>query len=651
MADLALFRQEAYRLLRQYWGYEDFRPRQLSIMEAVVEGRDVMAVLPTGSGKSLCYQLPALYLPGGALIISPLIALMNDQVAWARKRGIPAVALHSGMDPAILEQSLERMSAGMYKLVYVSPERLRSTRFLEALAGWKFGFLAVDEAHCISQWGHEFRPAYLEIVHLRQAYPQMPVMAVTATATRQVREDIIRLLDLHHPFEVTGSFSRANIHYAVVRTEDKLHALLQIVKTNPGSKLVYCRDRRTTVQVARWLSEQGIPAAAYHAGLTYEEREQRQQAWLTGNTENMVCTNAFGMGIHKDDVRVVIHYHMPESLEAYFQESGRAGRDGLPAQATALVGLHDLDQLQKWVLSRYPDLETVRQVFASLMNYLQIPAGTGGGRAFDFYLPDFCQRFGYRPMVVQAVLRILEWEGWLYRTDAVVHPSVARFQISRSDLLELQQIYPLEASVAEILLRLYPGIADVPVAIEEGQIARHVGASRMQVSDALMQMHQMGWIMYRASYESPQLMLLADRPPVAALFLKAEHVHFLKERALERLRQVRQYLDATSCRMQVAAAYFGEQADDSCRHCDLCEQRMSVHSGSARLEDIMMRILELLRKPCTSDEIYRALPDIDRKKIRQVIDHLLAEAYIGMDPAGRLWVYNSSSRSNIRMAD
>jgi ATP-dependent DNA helicase RecQ len=269
---IAIFRQEAYQLLKKYWGYESFRPQQLSIMEAVVAGRDVMAVLPTGSGKSLCYQLPALYLPGGALIISPLIALMNDQVARAREKGIPAVAIHSGMEPMMLEHTLEQLSAARYRLVYVSPERLRSRRFLDALAQWKFAFIAVDEAHCISQWGHEFRPAYLDIIHLRQMYPQLPVIAVTATATLQVREDIICQLGLQQPVMVAESFFRGNIHYAVVRTEDKFHALYQLVRAQSGSKLVYCRDRRTTVQLARWLAEQGTSVSAYHAGLSYDER-------------------------------------------------------------------------------------------------------------------------------------------------------------------------------------------------------------------------------------------------------------------------------------------------------------------------------------------------------------------------------------------
>jgi len=650
MDRVSIFRREAHRLLKKYWGYDIFRPQQLAIMEAVVAGRDVLAILPTGSGKSLCYQLPALYLPGGALIISPLIALMNDQVASAREKGIPAVAIHSGMDSAMLEHALEQLSAGAYKLVYVSPERLRSGRFLEALAQWKFDFIAVDEAHCISQWGHEFRPAYLEIVHLRQLYPRLPVMAVTATATLQVREDISRQLRLNQPVIVIGSFSRDNIHYAVVRTEDKFHTLHQVVRTQPGAKLVYCRDRRTTVQLARWLAEQGISAAAYHAGLSYEEREQRQQAWLDGRIEVMACTNAFGMGIHKDDVRLVAHFHMPESLEAYFQETGRAGRDGLPARAIALVGLHDMEQLERWVLSRYPDLEQVRQVFASLMNYLQIPAGTGGGRAFDFYLPEFCQRFGYAPSLVQAVLRILEWEGWLYRTDAIVHPSRVQVNLSREDLLQIQAMHPLEVTIAEALLRLYPGVVDIPVAMDEHEIARRVGASRTQLVEMLWHMHQRGWILYRAAYESPQLVLLADRPPVDALFLKAENVHFLKERALERLRQVKQYLDATSCRMQIAAAYFGEEAREACQHCDICEQNSHRTSGEPR-GDLVVRMLTLLREPRSPDEIDRALPDVDKKRIRQVIDYLLAEGYAGIDAAGRLWLYSSSSLSNIKMAD
>ncbi|MBX5437983.1 MAG: RecQ family ATP-dependent DNA helicase [Thermoflavifilum sp.] len=645
------FRRQAYHLLRQYWGYETFRSPQLSVMEALVAGQDVLAVLPTGSGKSLCFQLPALYFPRGALIISPLIALMNDQVAGAREKGIPATAIHSGMDPAQLGFVLDQLAAGAYRLVYVSPERLRSARFLEALANWNFDFVAVDEAHCISQWGHEFRPAYLEIASLRELYPQRPILAVTATATRQVREDIVRQLRMQHPVEIVSSFFRENIHYSVVHTEDKFHVLLDLIRTHPGSKLVYCRDRRTTVQLARALGEQGMAAAAYHAGLDYALREQRQQDWVNDRVETMICTNAFGMGIHKDNVRMVVHFHMPESLEAYFQETGRAGRDGLPAKAIVLVGLHDVEQLESWVLSRYPDAETVRGVYASLMNFLQIPAGSGSGRAFDFYLPAFCQRFGYRPALVHAVLRILEWEGWLYRTDAIVHPPRIQIMIRRDELIHIQHIHPLETALVEILLRLYPGIAEVPVVVDERQIAKHAGAPQPQVVDLLWQMHQRGWIKYQSSYESPQLIFLADRPPAATLFIRAETTHFLKQNALERLEQVRQYLDAACCRIRVAAGYFGEDTRQDCGCCDICEQKRQELSDDARLEDILARILELLRKPSTPKEIYQALPGMDKNRIQQVLDHLLAEAYIGMDASGRLRLYNSSSRSNIRMAD
>ncbi|MCL6523278.1 MAG: RecQ family ATP-dependent DNA helicase [Thermoflavifilum sp.] len=635
MDPVADFRLKATQILRSYWGYSSFRPHQLTLMDAIVQGRDAFAILPTGAGKSLCYQLPAVYLPGGALVISPLIALMNDQVSQALQKKIPAVAIHSGLSLHALHRAFDQMASGVYKLVYISPERLRSKNFREALSAWAFDFVAVDEAHCISQWGHDFRPAYLEISHLRHEFPNIPFMALTATATPQVRDDILRQLALRNPVEVMADFFRENIHYAVWETENKPQAVFAALSSQPGSKLVYCRDRKTTIELMRWLTAKGLSVAAYHAGLPREERDAAQEAWLRGEIETMVCTNAFGMGIHRDDVRLVLHVHMPESLEAYFQESGRAGRDGQPARAIALVGKNDVEQTRKWILSRYPDAETVRQVFAALMNYLQLPLGTGEGKSFDFDIHDFCHRFRVKLSTTLAVLRALEIEGWLYCTDAVVRPAQVMLRASREEWFQLRSAHQLGWELAEILMRNYPGITEVPVVVNEQELARKLHAGVEQVINELQQLHRQGWLMYMPAHESPQLVLLADRPAADQLYFQYSPVQFLKKRALDRLQVVSQYLSTETCRMSVAANYFGVNATEACRHCDRCDQ--SSHLAPLSTQELISQILRKLEHPQMPQELYGAFPESMKTRVQQTLDYLLAEGYLQMDAWGRLW--------------
>src|SRR5580658_8506555 len=429
-------------LLRQHWRYTSFRPQQEEIIQSVLAGKDVLALLPTGGGKSLCFQLPALARPGLCLVVSPLIALMKDQVDSLRRKNITAFFLHTGMNRRELAATLQTAAGSNCKFLYVSPERLETELFSEWLPSLNVRLIAVDEAHCISQWGYDFRPSYLRIAALRTALPGVPFLALTASATPGVMTDIADRLELKEPVVFRQSFTRPNLSYSLFREAGKIQKIIQILEKVPGSGIVYCKTRRATREISEWLTRQGIPAAEYHAGLSRVERDERQDGWLKDRIRVIVSTNAFGMGIDKPAVRTVIHADVPESIESYYQESGRAGRDGERAYAVLLVTAGDEDRLESLPDARYPPVTTIREVYQQLMNYLQLPSGSGEGQYFDFDLADFCRRFECGMSMVTDVLRLLEQEGVLSFHQQVSLPPRVQFITGKDGIYEFEAGHP-----------------------------------------------------------------------------------------------------------------------------------------------------------------------------------------------------------------
>ncbi len=449
---------QPHAILKKYWGYQEFRPGQLAIIEAILKAKDALAILPTGGGKSICYQVPALQISGICLVVSPLIALMKDQVENLRSKQITAYALYSGMSRKEVINTLQVASTSNCKFLYVSPERLESDLFQEYLPGLNVQLIAVDEAHCISQWGYDFRPPYLRIAQLREELPDVPILALTASATPLVQEDIVNKLQLKNPEWVKQSFARPNLSYSVFDVEIAIPKICTILNQVKGSSIIYCRTRKRTQEIASLLQAQGIEASFYHAGLEASTRQERQAAWKNNQSPVMVCTNAFGMGIDKPDVRTVIHVGIPDCLENYYQEAGRAGRDGNKSYAVLLFTSRDKEELLESITERFPSLASIREVYQSIANYLQLPVGSGEGQYFDFDWTAFIHRFKLPAPLVLHALKILEQEGWLDYNEAVFLPPHIQFIAPRMIIESLEQEHPDLDVLSKALLRTYSGI-------------------------------------------------------------------------------------------------------------------------------------------------------------------------------------------------
>ncbi|MDB5253016.1 MAG: ATP-dependent helicase RecQ [Flaviaesturariibacter sp.] len=500
--------------MHRYWGYDSFRPFQEEIIQAVTGGADVLALLPTGGGKSVCYQVPALAQEGICLVISPLIALMKDQVENLNRRGILAAAIYTGMSRRAIVQTLKNVAHGPYKLLYVSPERLETGLFKEYLPALGVNLIAVDEAHCISQWGYDFRPSYLRIAALRKELPHVPVLAVTASATEDVQRDIVAKLELADQKVFRQPFLRPNLSYSAFRPDSKLSRLVEIVKKVPGTGIVYCRSRRRTVEIAELLQMHGIAAGAYHAGLGAEKRAQQQQDWIEDRTRIMVCTNAFGMGIDKPDVRLVIHVDMPDCLESYYQEAGRAGRDGKRAFAVLLYSETDVTSLGAAHIKRFPGLDQIRSVYGALVNFLQMPTYTGDETAFPFHFSSFVKNFGLDATMALHALKAIEGDGWLQLQDRSFAPATIVFTTNKSALENFQQGYPAYEPLLTTLLRTYSGIFDGPVPVSETLIASLLRCSEAEVKRLLADVQSLGIIRYSPVSELPQVYFQKHRVPV-----------------------------------------------------------------------------------------------------------------------------------------
>ena len=499
-------------LLRQYWHYNSFRPRQEEIIQSVLAGKDTLALLPTGGGKSMCFQVPAMARAGLCLVVSPLIALMKDQTDSLRKKNITAFSLHSGLSRKEVINTLQLAAGSNCKFLYVSPERLETSLFIEYLPSLNISMVAVDEAHCVSQWGYDFRPPYLRIAALREFLPGVPLLALTASATPTVLDDILDKLKMKEPAVFRLPFTRPNLSYSVFTVDNKLQKITEILSKVTGSGIVYCKTRKATRDISDWLVRQNIPAVAYHAGLSQDERIQRQDSWLKDKVRVIVSTNAFGMGIDKSAVRAVIHADPPESIENYYQESGRAGRDGQKAYGVLLTTDGEIARLETMPDARFPTMDKIRPVYQHLMNYLQLPAGSGEGNSYDFDLSRFTDHFDLETPAVMNVIKVLEQDGLFSFQQQVYLPAKAQFIIGKETLYDFEKDHPELEALIHALLRLYEGIFDQPTTIRERQLAWQLHKQPQQLIAELTQLHGFRIIDYTPVKESPQLYFFRNRP-------------------------------------------------------------------------------------------------------------------------------------------
>ncbi|MFN7538881.1 MAG: ATP-dependent DNA helicase RecQ [Bacteroidota bacterium] len=623
-------------LLSRFFHHQQFRPSQLPIIESVVAGKDTLAILPTGGGKSICFQIPALLLEGVCIVVSPLIALMNDQVARLQEKKIAAAALHSGQSREEMEEILQEAEAGELKFLYVSPERITTEIFLDALAQMKVCLLAIDEAHCVSQWGYDFRPAYLRIAELRKHLPGLPLIALTASATPTVREDIVHQLKMKQPERFINSFYRSNLRYRLKKADATDGTLVELLKKSSGSAIVYCSSRKQTHHIAQWLQLHRISAAPYHAGLTQEERNQHQEDWIQDRVRVMAATNAFGMGIDKPNVRLVIHLSAPECLEHYYQEAGRAGRDEQPADAILIVLPNQVKRLQELADQKFPDVESIKKIYGDLAGFFQLPAGSGEGQSFDFDLALFCSRFHHQPIRVMNVLELLEKEGHFRYQSSIYRPAQLVFTIDRSTLRSLEELYPAYANLLQTLLRTYPGILDYKVNIYEEQIARLSGMPSATVRQQLKKIAELELVNYRAAIDTPQIQYLYNRAPAADLYIDLDRYFARKKAFNERLQAMIHYIsNEQTCRSKKLQVYFGETTATDCGHCDVCTSRLKkpVDNG---FEQRVKKIQSLLQTPQTIEWLMTHFSEEEKSWALETLHLLLQEQRIVQNNEGLL---------------
>lgn len=629
--------QEPLSILQQYWGYPAFRPLQEDIIRSALTGRDTLALLPTGGGKSICYQVPALCKEGICLVVSPLIALMKDQVHNLQKRGVPSAAIFSGMSSREIDIIFENACNGAYKLLYLSPERLKTDLALARIQRMNVNLLAVDEAHCISQWGYDFRPPYLQIADLRPLLPNVPVLALTATATSEVLEEIQEKLAFREKNVFRQSFVRSNLSYSVLYESKKRDKLLDILRNVPGTGIVYVRSRGETKEIAKLLTDNGFSADFYHAGLTSEERNARQEAWIAGKTRIIVCTNAFGMGIDKPDVRVVVHLSLPDSLEAYFQEAGRGGRDGLKSYAVLLYESKDADSLRHHLQAAFPPMEEVRRVYQALGSYTQLAIGAGVGESFDFDLQIFCAAYQLDQAPTHAALRLIEQEGWIALSDATGTPARVLVTASREAIYDYQLRSKHGDSVIKVLLRAYPGINTQFTDISETFMAKYAKVPPDTVRQVLQKAEQENYLIYEPRKDKPQLIFTRERVAAENLTIDLAKFNFRKQRAAERVEQAIRYAETRRCRSQQLLAYFAEKDSKPCGICDVCTGRNKSEVSENIFEAYERKIRHVLtHEPLPFEEILQAFAMKRHTTVAQVVDYLLDEGRLVRDEEGRL---------------
>ena len=621
-------------ILKQYWGYDSFRSLQKEIITSIGEGKDTLGLMPTGGGKSITFQVPALAKEGVCLVITPLIALMKDQVNNLRKRGIKALAVYSGMTRQEILTALENCIYGNYKFLYISPERLDTEIFQTKVRSMKVSMITVDESHCISQWGYDFRPAYLKIAEIRKLLPGIPVLALTATATPEVVEDIQQKLDFHNGNVFRMSFERKNLAYVVRTTDNKTSEMLHILRRVAGSAIIYVRNRRRTREITELLNQEGITADFYHAGLENAVKDLRQKRWQCGETRVMVATNAFGMGIDKPDVRLVLHLDLPDSPEAYFQEAGRAGRDGRKAYAVILYAQSDKATLHKRIADTFPEKAYILDVYEHVQYYYQMAMGDGFQCVREFNLEEFCRKFKYFPVPVDSALKILTQAGYLEYTDEQDNASRILFTIRRDDLYKLHEMGSEAETLIQAILRSYTGIFTDYAFISEASLALRTGLTREQIYRILVTLTKRRIVDYIPHKKTPYIIYTRERQELRYMHIPPSVYEERKERYETRIKAMEEYVTTDNvCRSRMLLRYFGEKNDHNCGQCDVClSHRTSPEEVKEKDFDALSRKMTqlLAAKPMTPAEINDSMEE-EKEKVAAVIQHLLNEGVWKME--------------------
>ncbi|QMW02101.1 RecQ family ATP-dependent DNA helicase [Spirosoma foliorum] len=628
------------QILQQFWGYTNFRPMQEDVVNTVLDRQDSLVLMPTGGGKSICFQVPTLAMKGVCIVVTPLIALMKDQVEQLRKRGIPAAAIYSGMHYREIDTTLDNCIYGNTKFLYVSPERLRTEIVIERVKQMTVCLLAVDEAHCISAWGYDFRPPYLQIAEFRELIPDTPIIALTASATPDVQKDIVEKLALKDPAIFRQTFARPNLSYSAVLEENKDARLLRALQNVPGCGIVYVRSRRQTQKVAQWLNRQDISADFYHAGLTTQQRAEKQDAWIQNQTRVMVATNAFGMGIDKPDVRIVIHLDVPDSLEAYYQEAGRAGRDGQKAYALMLYTPDDLESLRFRTEQLYQPLEMLRRVYQALANYTAVPVGGGEFASYDFDLGAFSATFSLPPQETHYALKQLQLEGFIQLNENYFHPSRLTIVLDNRQLYEFQVLHSRFDSFLKLLLRVYGGelFTDF-ITISESTLARSFMINQSEIEQLLTQLHERNVVIYEKQKDKPQLTFLTPRFDAPSLPVNIQELNRRKELAMRKVQAAILYTEhQTQCRTRLLQAYFGEKPGDACGICDNClKKKKSAETATAAVREQVRDYVALANGPGVSPkQLAHHFAQTDADSLAQIVKLMLAEEEIRYNKNGNL---------------
>ncbi len=618
-----------HAILNQYWGFQQFRPLQEEIIQAALLGKDTLALLPTGGGKSICFQVPILAQEGIGIVISPLIALMKDQVENLHKKGIKALSITSGMGKREIDIALDNAIYGDYKFLYLSPERLLSDLVQERIKQMNVNLIAVDEAHCISQWGYDFRPAYLQIAQLRELLPHVPILALTATATQRVQKDIQERLLFKQEHIFTKSFERKNLAYIVLHHENKLQKLLDIATKVKGTGIVYVRNRRQTQEVAKWLQQQHQSADFYHAGVPMQQRAKKQEDWIANKTRIVVATNAFGMGIDKPDVRFVVHLDLPESLEAYYQEAGRAGRDEQKAYAVLLYTPADKLIAEERLKMAFPSIDEIKQVYQALANYYQLAVGAAEGQSFDFDIVAFCAKSQLSAVVVLSVFKFLEHDGYVAVSDEVYLSARLQVTVSAQYLAQFQDKHPGFEPLLKLMLRSYTGVFDNYVKINENDLAKRNSVTVDIIKQQLEQLDVHGIVSYLPQKNTPQLTFLQARANSNTLKIDTNYLADRKQTHTEKMQAVVQYATSLNqCRSKVLLSYFNEKDLQQCGICDVCLALNTAEITSKELESLQQKLPTLLVQPKTMVVLLSEITWLPEKKKIKGIQLLLDEGVI-----------------------
>ncbi|MBO0340759.1 MAG: ATP-dependent DNA helicase RecQ [Bacteroidota bacterium] len=615
-------------ILKQFWGYDDFRGSQKQIINTVLSGQDVLALMPTGGGKSICYQVPSLAMEGICIVVSPLVALIQDQVAQLKKRGVKAIALTGGIPPSELNDLLDNCLYGNYKFLYLSPERLQQTIVRERIQQMNVNLIAIDEAHCISQWGNDFRPAYLACSILKELAPNVPMIALTATATPRVVDDIVENLELENVRVFKDSFSRSNINFRVKRSEDKLYQLNKYMDKIPGSAIVYVRSRKMSISLANFLIKKGISASFFHGGIPKSDKEEKLNLWLSGKVRVMVATNAFGMGVDKPDVRLVVHYHIPDSLESYFQEAGRAGRDGEPSTAIIITSKEDEDKAKQQFLSTLPNVAFVKQVYSKLNNYFQISYGELVSEPMAFKFNEFCKRYEFNANMTFNALRILDQNSVLSLAENFKEKTTLRFVASKAEIFNYLDKNRKTAPIIQTILRTYGGITEYETKINLYMLSQKTGTSEERLKQLLQQLADDSIAEYQNNTSDLEISFLVPREDDHTINLFAKKIKDFNQVKQNNMAAMLGYISNKKvCRSIYLLNYFGEKNAEKCGTCDICTKKEKVTSPY----DLEKRIMELLEiRPHTSRQLEKEM-GADEKQLLKTLERLLEDELVSLN--------------------